>query len=356
MIAKAGSKYSNAFQMVDGEKIELQRVNRVYATKDDWYGTLYKTHRETGTVAKIESLPEHCIVDNDNHLMIRDVDKDWYINIAQKRVNDFLGIKEEKKGRKKKMADNPVTTPEAAPAENPKPKGKKAAPFVIPPVNVYTKLLDARLKFLDAGVKKTGINRHLEFCYFELEDIVPVSTRIFAEVGLLPMVNFPGDEAEMAIINVDKPEEVLIFRCEMPKLEPNKGVNPVQAMGAAQTYMRRYLYMMALDIVEADSMDANAGNPAPVPAEKPHTPPPTPAQRKEIKSELTKGDTPADDIQIGQLKNGLNKLRELDPSMEEAIQAIAVQTVGFTKITRGECADLLIKVGELIAEAEKKGG
>jgi hypothetical protein len=364
MIAKVGSKYTNAYQIIHGDKLSLQRVNRVYATDDEGWGTLYKTHRETGRDAKIESLPEHCRVDNTSvdgnsrdgvyHRNICEIDKNWYIALAQKRVNDFLGIKEEKKGRKKKMADNPVTTPEAAPAENPKPKAKKAAPFVIPPANVYTKLLDARMKFLDAGVKKSGINRHLEFCYFELEDIVPVSTRIFAEVGLLPMVNFPGNEAEMAIINVDEPEEVLIFRCEMPKLEPNKGTNPVQAMGAAQTYMRRYLYMMALDIVEADSMDANAGNPtAMVAAPKPPAPPPTAAQREEIKGDLTKDDAPADDIQIQQLKKGLERLRELDPSKEEAIQQIAVQTVGFTMVSRKDCADLLITVGNLIAAAEQ---
>lgn len=353
MIAKAGSKYSNAFQMVDGERIELQRVNRVYNTKDDWYGTLYKTHRETGTVAKIESLPEHCMVDNDNHLMIHDVDKDWYINIAQKRVNDFLGIKDQKKGRKKKMAEtNPEMEAPVAEAAKPKKKATKE----LTPMNVHRKLLEARVRFLKAGVKKSGIHRHLEFCYFELEDIVPTATEIFAELGLLALVTFPTNRAEMTVVNVENPEETIAFYCDMPTLEANKGTILVQAMGAAQTYLRRYLYMMALDIVENDTIDANTGNPAPVPVEKPHTPPPTPAQRKEIKSELTKGDAPADDIQIGQLKNGLNKLRELDPSMEEAIQAIAVQTVGFTKITRGECADLLIKVGELIAEAEKKGG
>ena len=48
-------------------------------------------------------------------------------------------------------------------------------------MNVWMKLLVARQKFLEAGVKKSGINRHLEFKYFELEDIVPVITPIASE-------------------------------------------------------------------------------------------------------------------------------------------------------------------------------
>lgn len=36
-------------------------------------------------------------------------------------------------------------------------------------MNVLAKLQIARLKFLQAGVKKTGKNIHLEFMYFELQ-------------------------------------------------------------------------------------------------------------------------------------------------------------------------------------------
>ena len=34
---------------------------------------------------------------------LKDIDYEWYIAEAQKRVNDFLGIKPEKKTRKKKV-------------------------------------------------------------------------------------------------------------------------------------------------------------------------------------------------------------------------------------------------------------
>lgn len=97
LIAKAGAKYREAYHLVDGEQVPVQKVNRVYATKDERYGKLFKVKAENDATAKIEMLPEHCIIDNDNHLTIADVDKQFYIDMAKKRVNDFLGIKPEKK-------------------------------------------------------------------------------------------------------------------------------------------------------------------------------------------------------------------------------------------------------------------
>ena len=113
IIAKAGAKYKEAYHVVGDKKEQVQKVNRVYATADTRYGKLFKVKAEDDTTAKIESLPEHCIIDNDNQLTIADVDKNFYIEMARKRVNDFMGIKPEKKSRRKKdMATATKTTKE----------------------------------------------------------------------------------------------------------------------------------------------------------------------------------------------------------------------------------------------------
>ena len=39
----------------------------------------------------IASLPEHCVVDNTNQLSLDDIDLNWYISEAYKRINDFKG-------------------------------------------------------------------------------------------------------------------------------------------------------------------------------------------------------------------------------------------------------------------------
>jgi len=101
LVAKASSKYSSAFQIVGEEEVPIQKCNRVYATKDRRYGTLYKVHSETGASAKIAGLPPHCLIDNNNELSIEMIDKSWYVRLAEKYVKDFLGIKPPKKNTRK---------------------------------------------------------------------------------------------------------------------------------------------------------------------------------------------------------------------------------------------------------------
>lgn len=101
LVAKAGSKYGDALHEVNGKMEVVQKVNRVYATKDHHYGTLYKMNLRTGNPDKIASLPAKCMVDNDNHLSIDVVDRDWYIRLAQKYVRDFLGIKPPKRNTRR---------------------------------------------------------------------------------------------------------------------------------------------------------------------------------------------------------------------------------------------------------------
>lgn len=101
LIAKAGSKYGDALHEIDGEMEVVQKVNRVYATEDHRYGTLYKIHLGTGNPVKIAGLPAKCVVDNDNHLTIDVVDRDWYIRLAKRYVRDFLGEKPPKRNTRK---------------------------------------------------------------------------------------------------------------------------------------------------------------------------------------------------------------------------------------------------------------
>ena len=101
LIAKASSKYKEVYQVTDKGNVPVQRCNRVYATKNRHLGTLYKVHAITGGDAKIAGLPAHCVIDNKNHLIVNDIDKNWYIKLAKKYINDFLGIEPPKKNTRK---------------------------------------------------------------------------------------------------------------------------------------------------------------------------------------------------------------------------------------------------------------
>jgi hypothetical protein len=101
LIAKVGGKYTYCYQLVGEDRIPVQKVNRVYATTDLNCGTIYKTHAVTGLDSKVPSLPKHCMVDNNNNLSVSVVDRKWYLKLAQKYINDFLGVKPPRKNTRR---------------------------------------------------------------------------------------------------------------------------------------------------------------------------------------------------------------------------------------------------------------
>lgn len=91
LICKASHKYSNAYHEVNGQLVEVQRCNRVYASQDKNLGGLFKL--KDNTMAKqcagTQKLPEHCLIDNNNELTIDRVYKQWYIDVTEIAVMKF---------------------------------------------------------------------------------------------------------------------------------------------------------------------------------------------------------------------------------------------------------------------------
>lgn len=353
LVAKAGTKYRDAYHIVDGEKQPVQKVNRVYATNDHRYGKLYKVKAADDSEAKIERLPEHCIIDNSaiddpNHTTIDKIDKQWYIDQAKAGIDRFLGVVPEKKTRKTKETKSMATTRKAEPETT--------------PMNVLQKLLAVRVKFLEANVRKSGKNMKLKYTYFELDDIVPTATMIFRDLGLLPITTFDNDTARMTIYNCDDPADTVEFTSPMRDIEPiissttgGEVTNAIQRLGSVETYQRRYLYMIALDIVEADEMEAMTGlnpeAPADVPVQK--APPATPLERQEIKQELTAAEAPADELLTNALKAAVKKLRLAGGNDDRCVK-IALDTHGFTEVSKSK-AEALINAINAELEAKKDG-
>lgn len=228
-------------------------------------------------------------------------------------------------------------------------------------MNVYQKLLKARAMFLGSNTQKSGKNMQLAFKYFELDDIVPIATKIFEEVGLISLVTFEKESAFMTILNTDNPDESTTFTAPFITLEPivsntgKKATNEMQALGSSITYMRRYLYMIALDICEPDEIDNGLKadvTPAPV-APTPVAPAPINLAPQADKP-LTNADGNASEIQIKQLKEVLKKLKDSDPTSEDMIATIAVQTKGFTVISKKDCETLIVAIGEKLKALEVK--
>ena len=78
-------------------------------------------------------------------------------------------------------------------------------------MNVFQKLQLARVRFLEAGVDKSGKHMKLEYKYFELADIVPKAEQIFLEIGLMMVPSMYGDKATARVYNVNDREDFIDF-------------------------------------------------------------------------------------------------------------------------------------------------
>jgi len=107
---------------------------------------------------------------------------------------------------------------------------------------------------MGANIKKSGHNKFSNFKYYELTDFVPTIIKLCDETGLLTIFNFSSTEGILTIINSEKPEEKVEYKVPTAKADI-KACNEVQALGGTMTYLKRYLYMNALDIIEQDQFD-----------------------------------------------------------------------------------------------------
>lgn len=123
-------------------------------------------------------------------------------------------------------------------------------------MNVYRKLNEARLRFHSLQLQKSGENKFAGYKYFELGDFLIPGMQVFEAVGLCGVVSFPGGDARMDIVDVDKPEDRITIFSPFGSASL-KGCHEVQNIGAVETYQRRYLWMAALEVVEHDVIDSS---------------------------------------------------------------------------------------------------
>jgi len=121
-------------------------------------------------------------------------------------------------------------------------------------MTVYKKLQTARAKLHQTKLTKSGKNAFAKFNYFELSDFMPAVTEIFNEVGLCGVVSFTPDTAYLTIHDAES-EGFVTFTSPLVMAAMDR-IQAIQSLGATHTYFRRYLYLMALDLVENDLVDS----------------------------------------------------------------------------------------------------
>lgn len=133
-----------------------------------------------------------------------------------------------------------------------------------PVLNVYQKLAIARAELGNRPLKKSGVNKYAGYSYFELNDFIGEINKIFKELNLISVFNIKVNElgvetAFLDIVNADNQTETITFESGTAEAGM-KGATPIQILGAKHTYMRRYLWLEAMEIAENDAQDAIPAN------------------------------------------------------------------------------------------------
>ncbi|MEL7609521.1 MAG: DNA polymerase elongation subunit (family B) [Bacillota bacterium] len=344
MIAKAGSSYDKVVWLWAQAEKPVQTVNRVYASHRELHGTIYKVKLEKeGSKArrdKIANLPDHCFIDNRNEAGIEAIDKSFYVALAQKRVNDYLGIVLEKKTRRKKGMATKVKNEETA-AGSVSPVSEKKT--------LYQKLFELQ-GIMDAFEwKKDGKNRHQSYEYITEKQYKSNFKQARAAVGLLWKMEEIGHEFIGAVS--DKMHLILTqFRGRL--IDPDTGEFEEYLFSGSgadngdkalyKAYTGGLKFFLATNYLVAEDNDPE-GDEAEIRDEKPRYT--SPERREDIKGKITDQNEPATEEQIEAIALGI-----------EMLEAEGTDTSSFTELlgtelTKAEAEQLLEAIGELIPES-----
>ena len=137
-------------------------------------------------------------------------------------------------------------------------------------MNIYEKLQNVRVELAAEGLTKGKTNTYSGYSYFEMSDFLPQVNRLCQKHKLGHATTF-SDDGKMVVLTVvdtEKPDAKIDFKIPASSAQL-KASHPVQNLGAVLTYSRRYLYMTAFDIVQADMLEAITGKEGTVAETKP---------------------------------------------------------------------------------------
>lgn len=122
---------------------------------------------------------------------------------------------------------------------------------------VLQKINALRAHIHSTDLKKTGRNTFSNYNYFELADFLIPALSKCIELDLCPVVSFDANIATMTVTDLEDGSSLVIT--SPMSTASLKACHEVQNLGAVQTYLRRYLWVALLEIVEHDAVDSSAG-------------------------------------------------------------------------------------------------
>jgi hypothetical protein len=168
-------------------------------------------------------------------------------------------------------------------------------------MSIYKKLQEARVILHKTHLNKSGKNKFAGFSYFELADFIPQVTEIFNKIGLCGVVSFTHDTAYLTVHETEG-DGFISFTSPLVMAENAKG-QAIQSLGSTHTYYRRYLWLMCMEIIENDVIDAGEQGSTPLGKSYPNSAPVTGTVTVNVKpndSKVTVTKTPEAKKIVGQ--------------------------------------------------------
>jgi hypothetical protein len=187
-------------------------------------------------------------------------------------------------------------------------------------MTVFKKLQEARAVMATMPLKKSGKNKFAGYEYFELGDFLPTAHDVFRIAGLCGIFSLDDSSATLRIHDVDSGDQITFFTPTVMAHNP-KG-QPIQDLGSTHTYLRRYLWLMALELTENDQVDALP--PAETPREVQQVAPK--AEKKPYKVE-----NPKPTVRVNTDIPGVKMTLSEDPMMDWQIRVVEKEGVSWDK-------------------------
>jgi hypothetical protein len=129
---------------------------------------------------------------------------------------------------------------------------------------IYAKLVDARKAFYELDVKKSGYNEYSNYYYYELSDILVPACKVLSDNDLMAVMSFETEIATMTVHDFVTGDSFVIT--SPMSTATLTACQPVQSMGACQSFVRRYCYIALVEIVESDKdlLENASGKPEPM--------------------------------------------------------------------------------------------
>lgn len=383
IITHLGGTYEKCVQESPTGDIELQRNNRIYASNGT-SGTIIKV-KPDGRRDSLALCPPNPIVDNKNECTIEDVNKLWYIKIANQKLNDFLGIKRlteykkdelltmakdlglevDKKTKKdelikmieernevKEMATKKVETNEETKGMNIYEKLNKMKEEISTIDFVLDKILPSNMgsgEYASIGQLYTALHKEcLKYNVYFQWDVIEVGEpkELFKPTGKLPQHVWDGTW-KATFINIDNTNEVVTITTKASGSDIcDKGISSSSTMAFRnffdKNFTPKYLNQGGEEVIPSEEEKTEA----------PKIPTYIPPQKKEeIKEEVVSTKQNSDDEDIKRVVDKIMKIRDIGPKKDYGSSTLDA-------IMRGEtnASDLLAIELKLDNKLDELGG